>query len=91
MSKEDIFGHTIIEALANGLPVIASNKVNSALEYIKDGYNGYIVDIEDENTINKALDEIVNINTLNCVESVKNNTFENCGKVLFDILAEENQ
>ena len=91
LAKEDIFGHTIIEALANGLPVIASNKVNSALEYIKDGYNGYIVDIEDENTINKAIDEIVNINALNCVKSVKNNTFENCGKVLFDILAEENQ
>ncbi len=91
LAKEDIFGHTIIEALANGLPVIASNKVNSALEYIKDGYNGYIVDIEDENAINKAIDEIVNINAINCVKSVKNNTFENCGKVLFDILAEENQ
>ena len=91
LAKEDIFGHTILEALANHLPVIASNKINSALEYIKDDYNGYIIDINDINAINNALDKVLTLNSENCIKSIKNNTFEQCAKSLYDILAEENK
>ena len=39
LSKEDIFGHTIYEALASGIPVISSDKILSALHIIKNEYN----------------------------------------------------
>lgn len=90
LAKWDIFGHTTVEALANHLPVIASKNINSALEYVKDGYNGYVVDLENDQSIRDAIDNSKNINPKNCTESIKNNTFENCGKVLYDILAKEN-
>lgn len=90
LAKEDIFGHTVLEALANGLPVIASQNINSALEYIKDGYNGYIVNLQNEQSIQDAISLAANLNTKNCLESVRNNTFENCGKAIYDILAKEN-
>ena len=47
-SKEDIYGHVVNEALSQALPVISSKKANAALHLIKDGQNGYLVDLEDE-------------------------------------------
>ncbi len=54
LSKEDIYGHTINESMSNGLPVISSKNVMAAHRLIKDGVNGYIVDLnEKEDIINK--------------------------------------
>lgn len=89
LAKEDIFGHTTIEALANRLPVISSDRVNSSVEYIKNGYNGYVVSLQDTHEIEKALDNAKKIDPNNCIESVKNNTFEMCGKRIFEILQSE--
>ena len=86
LSKEDIFGHTILEALACSLPVISSNKVVSALEYIKDGYNGYVVDIENKQQILDAMDKVSSITKENILKSVENNTFENSAKAIHEIL-----
>ena len=86
LAKEDIFGHTTLEALANGLPVISSDKVISSLEYVKNGYNGYIVSLDNKEEINKAINNIFNIKKENTFESVKNNTFEACGKEIYKIL-----
>ena len=86
LSKQDIFGHTILEALACSIPVISSNKVNSALEYIKDGYNGYVVDINNKDEIIKAINNINNISKENCVKSVENNTFEKSSEAIYQIL-----
>lgn len=90
LAKRDIFGHTTLEALANGLPVISSNKVISSLEYITDGYNGFIVDINDRESIKMAIDNIHTIDRSNTFESVKNNNFEECGKSIYEILLKRN-
>ena len=86
LSKQDIFGHTILEALACSLPVISSNKVVSALEYIKDGVNGYVVDLENIDVLQKAIDEVTAISKEKVLESVKNNTFENSAKAIYQVL-----
>ena len=86
LSKEDIFGHTTLEAFANGLPVISSNNVVSSLEYIKDGYNGFLVDINKNEDIINAMDKIDDSMAKNAIESAKNNTFENSAKTIYDIL-----
>ena len=76
LSKEDIFGHTILEALANGLPVISSDKVVSSLEMIKNGVNGYIVNNEHEEDIVDAINNIHNLKFEDIIKSVDNHTIE---------------
>ncbi len=88
LSKQDIFGHTVLEAFANGLPVISSNNVISSLEYIVDGYNGYIVNLKDNNEIAKKIDEIGDSLSVNALESARSNTFENSAKSIYQILGE---
>ncbi|MCR4911445.1 MAG: glycosyltransferase [Bacilli bacterium] len=87
LAKADIFGHTTLEGLANGLPVISSNKVMSSLEYIKNGVNGYIVDLDNEEEILSAIDNVKKLSSKDAFESAKNNTFEACGKRLYEIMS----
>ena len=86
LSKEDIFGHTILEAFSNGLPVISSNKVLSALEYVKDGYNGYIVDLSNNDKIIEAMDKTDGSLAMNAIKSATKNTFENSALSIYKIL-----
>ncbi len=88
LSKEDIFGHTTLEAFSNGLPVISSNKVISSLEYIKNGYNGYIVDIKNNDEIIDAMNKTSYSLSINAIESAKNNTYESSAKSLYKVLGE---
>lgn len=88
LSKEDIYGHTTLEALANGLPVISSNRIISSKEIIKNGHNGYLVDINDEKKIKDAIKEISKIDNTNCLNSVKTYTIENSAKRIIEILKE---
>ena len=88
LAKRDIFGHTILEALSCGLPVISSNKVNSALEFIENGKNGFVVNLDNNQEIEKAIDEIVNIPFENTINTVKGYTVESSGKELARIFKE---
>ena len=88
LAKRDIFGHTILEALSCGLPVISSNKVNSALEFIKNGKNGYVVDLNDNQGITDAINKVINIPFENTINTVKNFTVEASGKELARIFKE---
>ena len=42
-TREDIWGLVINEAMANGLPVITTDRCIAGLELVQDGENGYIV------------------------------------------------
>lgn len=43
LSNEDIYGHTTMEALASGIPVISSEKVVSSVAVIENRKNGFLV------------------------------------------------
>ena len=88
LSKEDIFGHTVLEALSNGIPVISSNKVVSGLDYIKDGYNGYLVNLDNKEGIISAIDKCDSSLGDNAIKSAKENTFENSAKSIYEKLKE---
>lgn len=45
-TREDVWGLVLNEALAIGLPVVASNKAIASFELVQEGHNGYIVDPE---------------------------------------------
>ena len=89
LSKEDIFGHTILESFSNGIPVISSKLVISSLEYVKDGYNGYLVDIADKEQIINAMNKIDTSFNKNALESAYQTTFENSALSIYEILKRE--
>ena len=89
LSKEDIFGHTVLESFSNGIPVISSKAVISSLEYVKDGFNGYLVDISDKKSILDAMDKVDESFNKNALSSAKETTFELSAKSIFEVLKKE--
>lgn len=47
LTREDIWGLVINEAMSMGTPIVSTNKCVAAVEMIEDGVNGYIVESED--------------------------------------------
>jgi len=66
-TREDIWGLVINEALACGVPVITTNRCIAGLEMIRQGENGFTVDIEDSAQLNARIKD-----TLSCEESEYN-------------------
>lgn len=50
-TREDIWGLVVNEAMANGLPIITTDRCVAGLELIENGVNGYIVPVEDEKVL----------------------------------------
>lgn len=86
LSREDIYGHSTLEALSHGLPVISSDRVVSSRQIIENGKNGYIVDINNEEEILNRIKEIAKIDNTYCIESAKTYTIENSAKEISRIL-----
>lgn len=86
LSREDIFGHTTLEAMANGLPVISSDRVIASKDLIVNGENGFLVDINKEEEIKKALDNASSLNPMKAIKTAKKNTIECSAKRLHDLL-----
>ena len=86
LSKEDIFGHTTLEAMANGLPVISSNRVVASKDIIVNGENGYLVDINKDEEIIKAIDNANKLNPQKAINTAKRNTIECSAKRLHDLI-----
>ncbi len=54
-TREDIWGLVVNEALAKGIPVITTNRCVAGLQLIKDNYNGFIVEVENELSLAEAI------------------------------------
>lgn len=59
-TREDIWGLVINEAIANGLPVVSTDKCAAALEMVKDGVNGFIIPTEDHEALSNRVTSILN-------------------------------
>lgn len=64
MTREDIWGLVINEAMANGLPVVTTERCVAGLELIKNGVNGYIVPVENVEETSNALNKILQDSTM---------------------------
>lgn len=67
---QEVFGLNIVEAMATGTPVIATNS-GATPEVIKDGETGFVVNLPVD--IPDALEKINEINPLSCRKWVENN------------------
>ena len=54
------FGMTILEAMPYGIPAIVPN-VGGPTELVKDGYNGYCVDVTDKDSIIDAIEKVMSV------------------------------
>ncbi|OUP75313.1 hypothetical protein B5F08_11400 [Anaeromassilibacillus sp. An172] len=59
MTIYDVWGLVINEAMANGLPIITTDKCVAGLELIKNGENGYIVPVGDDDELENRILEIL--------------------------------
>lgn len=77
LTKEDIYGHVVNESLSQGCPVIGSKNANSSTNLIRDGKNGFLVDILDEKQILDAINSPISEEMRkNAISTSKNNTIE---------------
>jgi glycosyltransferase involved in cell wall biosynthesis len=58
-SRWDGWGMVLPEALAAGLPVIATDQIISAHEFIKDGANGFIVPAENPQALAEKMEYFI--------------------------------
>jgi glycosyltransferase involved in cell wall biosynthesis len=63
-SYGDIWGYTIVEAVASGLPVITTNKVNSANNFVFDNINGYKINVGNTEQLKESLKMLAKDNIL---------------------------
>lgn len=58
-TREDIWGLVVNEALAYGLPVITTDKCVAGKELIVNGYNGFLVEAENENKLADVIEKCI--------------------------------
>lgn len=59
-TREDVWGLVINEAMANGLPVVTTNKCVAGIELIEEEVNGYIVPVGDSEALAAKINRIIN-------------------------------
>ena len=86
------FAGTIIDAMAAGVPVIASDwKYNT--ELISNGYNGVLFNTRNIEQLVEVLEDVYQNNSKwvsmkgNCLQEARKYTPDNCIKVLINMLA----
>lgn len=71
-TREDIWGLVINEAMSKGLPIITTNNCISGLELVKDGENGFIVNVENIEELKEKIEILLDNEEL-CKLMAKNN------------------
>lgn len=74
MTIGDVWGLVINEAMACGLPVITTDKCVAGVELVKNGLNGYIVPVGDEQALAVHVEEI--LKTEGMVEKMGNHSLK---------------
>lgn len=91
-TREDIWGLVINEAMAHGLPVVATDRCGAALELVEDDVNGYIVPVDDYISLGERINDIMNNNEKReamskaSLEKIRNYTVENMAEEHIRIL-----
>ena len=85
-TREDIWGLVINEAMANGLPVVTTDRCIAGRELVANGENGYLVPAEDPDELRKRMREILGDDGLRQrmqkanIGKMQDNTMENIVK-----------
>jgi glycosyltransferase involved in cell wall biosynthesis len=92
-TREDIWGLVVNEAMANGLPVVSTQRCVSATELVKDDVNGYVIPTNDVDALTNAISTILSDEqkiiemSKNSLDIIHNYTFEQMAKVHIQIFS----
>lgn len=62
-SGDETWGIVVNEAMCFGLPIITSNRVGSAVDLVKDGYNGFIFPAGDVGKLTDCIEKLIRLST----------------------------
>lgn len=85
-TRGDVWGLVVNEAMANGLPIVSSDRCVAAVELVKEGENGYIVPVDDEKALAEAINKVLENEETKLqmsqasLEIIRAYTFENMAK-----------
>lgn len=91
-TRIDTWGLFVNEAMANGLPVITTDKCVAGLELIEDGENGYLIQVDDADALAERIKWLLADDTLreimahNNIQKIRWYTFEQQAKVTLEAL-----
>ena len=91
-TRMDTWGLFVNEAMANGLPVITTNRCAGGVELIENGENGYIIDVDDVDALAERIGQLLDDDALRekmavqNVEKIQWYTFEQQAKVTLEAL-----
>lgn len=74
LSRGDVWGLVINEAMSFGLPIISSNLCIAGMELIEEGENGYVVNLNDISDIQEKINKVVDDNQT--ILSMRNKSVE---------------
>lgn len=79
-TRNDIWGLVINEAMSLGLPVVTTDKCIAGIELVKDGFNGFIVPVDNEDAVADKVCQIIEGKTdsvmgQNALEVISDYTF----------------
>lgn len=83
MTRGDTWGLVVNEAMANGLPVITTDRCVAGVELITEEENGYIIEVDDQDTLVEKIRTMINDPSLmrsmsqNNITKIKSHTMEN--------------
>lgn len=73
LSRGDVWGLVVNEAMSYGLPIITSDKCIAGIELVQDGVNGYIVNLDDFNYLKCKFEQL--LSNENQMEALGRNSF----------------
>lgn len=91
-TREDIWGLVVNEAMANGLPVITTDRCVAGLELVEDDKNGYIVPVENSEILAQKINYVLDNDAVrekmpqNSLKKIKDWTIENMAKQHWNIM-----
>lgn len=93
-TRGDVWGLVINEAMSYGVPVISTVECGAAVELINNGKNGFIIEVDDDKSLNKHLITILDDDSLkyemsvNSLRTIQKYTIENMVKVHLKVFEE---
>ena len=94
-TREDIWGLVINEAMTQGVGVITTNRCNSGKKLITNGENGFIVPIEDYETLRSRIDEVLfddaklEYMAKKSLEVIKKHNYVDMANCIYNVLLKE--
>lgn len=88
-TRTDVWGLVINESMAQGLPVITTDRCVAGLELIRSGENGYITPVDDQDALDEAIRRTLEGNSgamgAAALETIRSYTIENMAKAHVEI------